>query len=92
MMSMACTDCHQKPGEARPVVSCRDCHDKVHGLHAKGAHPETPCAECHKPHAWTVTGRDPCLSCHSDMKEHNAAKGACVACHSFRAGTAGKKQ
>jgi len=92
MMKMACTDCHLKPGEARPVTACKECHDKVSGLHTKGAHPETPCAECHKPHTWAVTGRDLCLTCHTDMKDHNVAKGACVSCHSFRAGTAGKQK
>ncbi|MDD5762364.1 MAG: hypothetical protein PHP88_07615, partial [bacterium] len=91
MMKMACTDCHQKPGEAKPLTACKECHDTVRGLHGKGGHPEAACTECHKPHAWAVVGRDPCLSCHSDMKEHNAAKGACVSCHSFREGKRAKK-
>ena len=92
MMKMACTDCHQKPGEARPVTACKECHDKVHGLHAKGGHADSACTDCHKPHDWDMKGRDRCLECHSDMKEHNAAKGACVTCHSFREGTAGRKK
>ncbi|MGZ8461033.1 MAG: hypothetical protein ACXWW2_11450, partial [Candidatus Deferrimicrobiaceae bacterium] len=91
MMKMACTDCHQRPGEAKPLTACKECHDKVQGLHGKGGHPEAACVECHKPHVWALVGRDPCLSCHSDMKEHNAAKGACVSCHSFREGAARKK-
>ena len=91
MMKMACTDCHQKPGEAKPLTACKECHDKVRGLHGKGGHPDAACVECHKPHAWAVVGRDPCLACHSDMKEHNAAKGACVSCHSFREGKSAKK-
>jgi hypothetical protein len=91
MMKMACTDCHQKPGEVKPFTACKECHDKVHGLHAKGGHPESACTDCHKPHAWAMTGRDPCLECHSDMKEHNAAKGACVSCHSFREGKSARK-
>jgi hypothetical protein len=86
MMKMACTDCHRKPGEAKPFTACKECHDKVRGLHAKGGHRDTSCTDCHKPHAWAMTGREPCLECHSDMKEHNAAKGACVSCHSFRSG------
>ena len=91
MMKMTCTDCHQKPGEAKPVTSCKECHEKVRGLHAKGGHPETSCVECHKPHTWAVVGRDLCLSCHSDMKDHNAAKGACTSCHSFREGKSARK-
>ena len=91
MMKMACTDCHQKPGEAKPLTACKECHDKVKGLHGKGGHPDSACVECHKPHAWAVVGRDPCLACHSDMKEHNAAKGACISCHSFREGKSAKK-
>ena len=91
MMKMACTDCHQRPGEAKPLTACKECHDKVQGLHGKGGHPEAACVECHKPHVWALVGRDPCLSCHSDMKEHNAAKGACASCHSFREGAARKK-
>ncbi len=91
MMKMACTDCHQKPGEAKPLTACKECHDTVRGLHTKGGHPESACTDCHKPHEWKVTGRDRCLECHSDMKEHNAAKGACVSCHSFREGKSAKK-
>jgi hypothetical protein len=92
MMKMACTDCHQKPGEVKPYTACKECHDRQHGLHTKGGHRDTGCTDCHKPHAWAMTERDGCLECHSDMKEHNAAKGACVTCHSFREGTAGKKK
>ncbi len=91
MMKMACTDCHQKPGEAKPLTACKECHDTVRGLHTKGGHPEAACTDCHKPHVWAVVGRDSCLTCHSDMKEHNAAKGACVSCHSFREGKTAKK-
>jgi hypothetical protein len=91
MMKMACTDCHRKPGEAKPVTACKECHDKVRGLHAKGSHSEAACTDCHKPHDWGISGRDRCLECHSDMKEHNAAKGACIACHSFREGKPAKK-
>jgi len=91
MMKMTCTDCHQKPGEAKPLTSCKECHDKVRGLHAKGGHSEAACTDCHKPHAWAISGRDLCLECHSDMKEHNAEKGACITCHSFREGKPSKK-
>ncbi|MHB1024182.1 MAG: NapC/NirT family cytochrome c [Desulfobacteria bacterium] len=83
MMKMACTDCHQKPGEAKPLTACKECHDTVRGLHVKGGHPDATCTDCHKPHVWKVTGRDRCLECHSDMKEHNAPK-ACTECHDFR--------
>ena len=83
MMKMACADCHQKPGEAKPLTACKECHDTVRGLHAKGGHPEAACTDCHKPHVWAVTGRDTCLACHSDMKEHNAPK-PCTGCHDFR--------
>jgi NapC/NirT cytochrome c family, N-terminal region len=91
MMKMACTDCHQKPGEAKPLTACKECHGTVYGLHGKGGHPDAGCTECHKPHVWAITGRDPCLECHSDMKEHNAAKGSCVSCHSFREGKSARK-
>jgi hypothetical protein len=91
MMTMACTDCHEKPGEAKPVTACKECHPKVRGLHAKGGHSEATCTDCHKPHDWAISGRDRCLECHSDMKDHNAAKGACTACHSFREGNPSKK-
>ena len=83
MMKKACSDCHQKPGEAKPLTACKECHDTVRGLHAKGGHPEAACTDCHKPHVWAVTGRDTCLACHSDMKEHNAPK-PCTGCHDFR--------
>jgi hypothetical protein len=91
MMKMACTDCHQKPGEAKPLTACKECHDKVRGLHGKGGHAEAACTDCHKQHLWTISARDTCLECHSDMKEHNAAKGACVTCHPFREGKPAKK-
>jgi len=89
MMSMACTDCHQKVGEAKPLTSCRECHDTLPGLHKKGGHPDSACTDCHKPHTWKVTGRDRCLECHSDMKEHNAPK-PCTECHDFRKGRSAK--
>jgi len=88
---MACTDCHQKLGEVKPLIACQDCHSSLSGLHKKGGHPDAACTDCHKPHTWAVVGRDLCLTCHSDMKEHNAAKGACVSCHSFRGGKPAKK-
>ncbi len=89
MMKMACTDCHQKVGEVKPLTSCKECHGTLYGLHRKGGHPDAECKNCHKPHTWAVTGRDTCLQCHSDMKEHNAPK-ACPDCHDFRKGKGGK--
>ncbi len=83
MMKMACADCHQKPGEVKPLTACKECHDTLRGLHTKGGHPDAACTDCHKPHVWVVTGRDTCLACHSDMKEHNAPK-PCAGCHDFR--------
>jgi hypothetical protein len=83
MMKMACTDCHRKPGEVKPLTACAECHGTVYGLHKKGAHSDSACTDCHKPHSWAVTGRERCLECHSDMKEHNAPD-ACVDCHDFR--------
>jgi len=83
MMSAACTDCHQKVGEVKPLNACQDCHDTLYGLHKKGGHPDAACTDCHRPHTWEVTGRKRCLECHSDMKEHNAPK-ACPDCHDFR--------
>jgi transposase len=83
MMSGACTDCHQKIGEVKPLTACQECHDSLSGLHKKGGHPDAACTDCHKPHTWEVTGRETCLECHSDMKEHNAPK-ACPDCHEFR--------
>ena len=91
MMNMACTDCHRKVGEVKPLTACQECHGTVSGLHKKGGHPEAACTDCHKPHVWAITGRDTCLACHSDMKEHNVSKGACVSCHSFREGKPSKK-
>ncbi|MCL5966857.1 MAG: NapC/NirT family cytochrome c [Deltaproteobacteria bacterium] len=84
MSSVTCGDCHRKAGEARPVTDCKECHDRLSGLHRRGGHPDAACTDCHKPHAWAVTGRDLCLECHSDMKEHHAAQGACAKCHDFR--------
>jgi len=84
MSSMKCGDCHKKAQEAKPVADCKECHDSNAGLHKKGGHPEAACTDCHKPHAWAVTGRDLCLGCHSDMKEHNKERGACMTCHDFR--------
>lgn len=84
MMSMECADCHRKKVEAQPVVACGDCHGKPKKLHRKGEHPDLSCTECHRPHAWTVAGRDLCLSCHDDKKEHNVSGGACAGCHAFR--------
>jgi hypothetical protein len=89
MMSMACTDCHQKVGEVKPLTACRECHGTLSGLHKKGGHPEAACTDCHKPHVWEVTARDTCLACHSDMKEHNAPK-PCTGCHDFRKKAGGK--
>jgi len=89
MMSMACTDCHQKAGELKPLSACQQCHETVYGLHKKGGHPDAACTDCHRPHTWEVTGRDRCLECHSDMKGHNAPK-ACSECHDFRKKAASK--
>ncbi|MDX1814744.1 MAG: NapC/NirT family cytochrome c, partial [Thermodesulfobacteriota bacterium] len=84
MMSMACADCHEKKFEAQPVTPCRECHEKLPGLHRKGEHPDLSCTECHRPHVWEVTGRDTCLSCHDDKMDHNKEEGACTNCHDFR--------
>jgi hypothetical protein len=84
MASMECTDCHAKPGLKFPVADCRSCHEKPKGLHAKGMHPDAECTDCHKPHRWTVGGRNACLGCHEDRKDHNAP-GACADCHDFKA-------
>ncbi|MGB7970655.1 MAG: NapC/NirT family cytochrome c [Candidatus Deferrimicrobiaceae bacterium] len=84
MMSMACADCHEKKFEAQPVTSCRECHEKLPGLHRKGEHPDLSCTECHRPHVWEVTGRDTCLSCHDDKMDHNKEEGTCTNCHDFR--------
>ncbi len=83
MMTMDCTDCHAKPGQARPITSCRECHDPLHGLHRKGGHRDSDCTDCHKPHAWDIKTRAQCLECHSDMEEHHPEKG-CTDCHGFR--------
>jgi hypothetical protein len=84
MASMACTDCHEKPGLRLPVADCKTCHEKPAGLHTKGMHADGECADCHKPHGWTVTGRETCLGCHEDRKDHHAP-GACADCHDFKA-------
>jgi len=91
MMSMACADCHEKKFEAQPVTSCRECHEKLPGLHLKGEHPDLSCTECHRPHVWEVTGRDTCLSCHDDKMDHNKEEGACTNCHDFRGKAASGK-
>ena len=91
MMSMACADCHEKKFEAQPVTSCRECHEKLPGLHLKGEHPDLSCTECHRPHVWEVTGRDTCLSCHDDKTDHNKEEGACTNCHDFRGQAASEK-
>ncbi|MEW6721386.1 MAG: NapC/NirT family cytochrome c [Thermodesulfobacteriota bacterium] len=83
MMGDACTTCHLKPGQKQPQVACAKCHTPVVGLHKKKEHTEAGCTECHKPHGWTIKGRDTCLSCHDDKKEHNAPD-ACAECHEFR--------
>jgi hypothetical protein len=84
MASMECTDCHEKPGLKSPMADCRSCHEKPKGLHAKGMHPDAECTDCHKPHRWTVDGRNACIGCHEDRKDHNAP-GACADCHDFKA-------
>ncbi|MGW8285874.1 MAG: cytochrome c3 family protein [Candidatus Deferrimicrobiaceae bacterium] len=91
MMSMACADCHEKKFEAQPVTSCRECHEKLPGLHLKGEHPDLSCTECHRPHVWEVTGRETCLSCHDDKMDHNKEEGACTNCHDFRGKAASSK-
>ena len=83
MASMECTDCHEKPGMKLPVADCKACHEKPAGLHAKGMHPDSACTDCHRPHAWQVTGRETCLGCHEDNKTHNAPT-ACAECHAFK--------
>ncbi|HEY5764648.1 MAG TPA: NapC/NirT family cytochrome c [Candidatus Deferrimicrobiaceae bacterium] len=84
MMSMECADCHARKFEAQPVAACGDCHGRPKGVHRKGEHPDLSCTECHRPHAWSVEGRDTCLACHDDKKEHNRDAGACAGCHPFR--------
>lgn len=88
MMGSPCSDCHLKAGEAKPTVSCRKCHGAVYGLHRKKDHAGAACTDCHKPHGWSIEGRDGCLECHDDKKEHNAPD-PCAECHDFR--PAGKK-
>ncbi len=83
MMGSPCRECHRKAGEALPVVACRECHPTLYGLHKKKDHAESACKDCHKPHAWSVRGRDVCLECHEEMKEHNAPE-PCAECHAFR--------
>ncbi len=83
MASMECVDCHERPGLKLPVVDCKSCHEKPAGLHAKGMHPDSECVDCHKPHAWSVGGRETCLGCHEDLKDHHAPA-PCADCHDFR--------
>ncbi|HEY3352928.1 MAG TPA: NapC/NirT family cytochrome c [Polyangia bacterium] len=85
MASMSCAECHEKAGEAKPVQDCHNCHSDITGLHTKKSHQEAACTACHKPHVWTVTGRDTCLACHTDKKDHNKDGGACMSCHEFKA-------
>jgi len=82
-MMSDCTSCHSAPGVKLPVNDCRACHEAMKGLHRKGGHPDASCTDCHKPHAWAVSGRDTCLSCHDDKKEHYK-EGACAECHDFK--------
>lgn len=84
MMAMDCTSCHQAPGSRQPQADCKACHEKQKGLHLKGPHPDAACTDCHRPHAWAVTGREACLACHEDRKDHNVDGGACASCHDFK--------
>jgi hypothetical protein len=83
MMGGSCGQCHQKEQEVQPLVPCSKCHATQRGLHKAGGHPDAACRDCHKPHRWTVAGRDACLSCHEDKNEHNK-EGSCPDCHEFK--------
>lgn len=82
MGTMACSDCHPKPGVRNPTTPCRECHDSLKGTHRKGDHPKTGCTECHKQHTW-IPEREVCYACHDDKKEHNAGR-LCQSCHDFK--------
>jgi hypothetical protein len=84
MSSMSCSECHEKAGEAKPVADCGGCHGDLGGLHRQKPHQGAKCGACHKPHVWTVVGRELCLTCHADKKSHNLEGGGCTSCHDFK--------
>jgi len=88
MMDGGCDTCHAKEQEIKPINDCKTCHEDIGGLHTKGGHPDASCTDCHRPHAWRVSGRDVCLACHDDKKQHYGDGGDCAGCHDeFKAKT-----
>ena len=86
MMASGCDACHTGGPQVRPLAECAACHDAVGGLHTAGAHPDSACVECHRPHGWKVADRATCLACHEDKAEHyNEEQAACASCHEFAA-------
>jgi len=84
MMASGCDTCHASEQEVRPLNDCAACHDALGELHTAGAHPDTACTDCHRPHAWKVEGREACLACHEDKATHyDDDKAACASCHEF---------
>lgn len=83
MASLACSACHLKQQEIKPLASCATCHPKRSELHLKPTHAATDCIICHFPHDWRAANREVCSGCHSDKSNHNP-QGICKDCHPFR--------
>jgi nitrate/TMAO reductase-like tetraheme cytochrome c subunit len=85
MWEMDCTDCHLVPGSLEPMEECSSCHAGLGGDHLAGGHPDTACTDCHRPHHWSVEGRETCSECHvpDDFEDEHYAPDACTECHEF---------
>ncbi len=84
MMASACSTCHERHGEVRPLVDCATCHAHLAGGHREGGHPDMGCTDCHTPHRWSAGDRAGCQSCHEDKADHYRDEGRCADCHDFR--------
>jgi c(7)-type cytochrome triheme protein len=84
MASFACSQCHQKDQELKPLTECSTCHGERGGLHKVATHAGAGCTTCHTPHTWRPAPRETCLACHADRTQHNPGQ-PCAGCHAFRA-------
>jgi hypothetical protein len=74
-MQFPCYECHKPHKTSRPDWgNCLSCHKNIMKIGKHKTHVEDTgmkCADCHKPHVWTVTNEQ--------------AKTTCVACHEYKA-------
>jgi hypothetical protein len=83
MASLACSICHLKEQQLKPIASCATCHAVRAELHLRPTHAAADCVLCHLPHEWSAAKRENCYGCHRDKSNHYT-RSPCRDCHSFR--------